>query len=310
MSAGLLATTSTPRQDAREYLAAVLPVLEQGIYAEGEQWHDVLRAASREATDAVEPRDVYRILAILTRTAGGHHSHFEPPTAGGFIAAFGTSASEFVAPTVRVEDGIGIVTVPAITALDQRLFATYVHDAVAGIMTHQDEVTRGWIIDLTANTGGGFAPMLLALSPLLNNADLLEVAYPDGEVDRVTKRSLREYLVWNGDPYTSGLVDLHVDHALPIAVLQSGFTASAAEGTLFALMAQPNTRSFGQPTGGFTTANDTVPLPDGAFIVISTGYMRAPHSIAHDAPITPDVTTVRGDEVREAAEWLQHKGAR
>ncbi len=309
MSAALVATNSAPRQDAREYLAEVLPVLEQGIYAEGEQWQDVLSAASREAANAAEPQDLYRIISILTRTAGGNHSRFEPPTEDGFIAALGTSTSEFIAPTVRVEDGIGIITIPAVTALDQRLFSIYVHDALAGIMSHQHEVTRGWIIDLTANTGGGFAPMLLALSPLLNAGDLLEVAYPDGKVDPVTKSSLRDYLVWNGDPYTSGLLDLHVEQALPITVLQSGFTASAAEGTLFALMTQPNTRSFGQPTGGFTTANDVVPLPDEAFIVISVGYMRPPHGLALDAPINPDVTTLRGDEMRKATEWLRGKSA-
>jgi hypothetical protein len=46
-------------------------------------------------------------------------------------------------------------------------------------------------------------------------------------------------------------------------------TASSGEAIVVAFRGRPQTRSFGEPTDGVPTANDTFPLSDGALLVLT-----------------------------------------
>jgi hypothetical protein len=102
----------------------------------------------------------------------------------------------------------------------------------------------------------------------------------------------------------------------PVAVLTSKLTASAGEGTLISFLGLPNTRTFGEPTGGAPSVAAGKVLSDGAYIsdVYAIDADRTGHVYQDHVPIrpaqavTPDWTQIglNTDPTLEAAEaWLK-----
>jgi C-terminal processing protease CtpA/Prc len=77
----------------------------------------------------------------------------------------------------------------------------------------------------------------------------------------------------------------------PIAVLTDTWTASASEAVAIAFRGNPNTRSFGQRTRGLTTANGSLKLSDGAFIVLAQAIEADRNGLLYEDGLTPDVVT-------------------
>ena len=75
-----------------------------------------------------------------------------------------------------------------------------------------------------------------------------------------------------------------------VAVLSDNRIASSGEATLIAFLRRPNTRSFGQPTCGLSTANATYPLSDSATLTLTTSVMA-------DRAKTPFGDSIPPDEV-------------
>jgi carboxyl-terminal processing protease len=89
-------------------------------------------------------------------------------------------------------------------------------------------------------------------------------------------------------------------------VLSDNRIASSGEATLIAFRLRPNTRSFGQPTCGLSTANGTYQLSDGATLVLTTALMADRAKTPFGDSIPPD--EVIGDAnqtIQRAIEWLQ-----
>jgi C-terminal processing protease CtpA/Prc len=82
-----------------------------------------------------------------------------------------------------------------------------------------------------------------------------------------------------------------------VAVLLDGATASSAEAIAISFRPRPNTRSFGQPTAGYSTANRGARMSDGANLVVTVGVMTDRAGRAYGNPIEPD------ERVEMPAEW-------
>ena len=102
------------------------------------------------------------------------------------------------------------------------------------------------------------------------------------------------------------------DHDLssvPVAVLTSRETASAAEAVAIAFIGRASTRSFGTPSFGVPTANSTYELHDRSALALTTavGIDRIGNEYAH--PLDPDVNvppTPEPDAARDVATaWLE-----
>jgi C-terminal processing protease CtpA/Prc len=102
---------------------------------------------------------------------------------------------------------------------------------------------------------------------------------------------------------------------VPVAVLTAPDTGSSGEFVTIAFRGRPQTRSFGLPTEGRPTGNDTFRLSDGAVIVLTTVQKadRTGH-VYPDAPRPPDQTVINGSSrqdpyrsdasIRAAEHWL------
>ncbi|MCB2409127.1 S41 family peptidase [Hymenobacter lucidus] len=173
---------------------------------------------------------------------------------------------------------------------------------------------KAWIIDLRLNTGGNMYPMLAGLGPLIG----------DGTVGGFVEQAGATPQAWNirqGNMYVdtfrvSRVRDKCVSPKknVSIAVLLSGTTASAGEVVAISLVGRPNTRSFGEPTAGYTTSNNGHQLPGKAGITLAEAYEIDRNGKAYTERVLPDVEIIGGDnfttfaadqKIKAAVLWLK-----
>lgn len=162
---------------------------------------------------------------------------------------------------------------------------------------------KGWIVDLRKNTGGNMWPMLAGLAPLTGAGPLgYFVQNANGkesnDVWNATRIKVKKsYKLKNPDP--------------KVAVLIGPRTSSSGEMTTVAFIGSDNTRLFGQPTGGYTSANRTFLLSDGSNLLLASSYVADRNQKKYLGKITPDevITPVPGldADVNAAVIWLLEK---
>lgn len=107
-----------------------------------------------------------------------------------------------------------------------------------------------------------------------------------------------------------------LEHAdAPVALLLGNETASSGEMVVIAFQGRPNTRSFGDSTAGFASANSTVPLRDGAMLVVTSSYPHDRLGRAYPLRLAPDeyVPSTEGTSddapLARAVTWLRQQSA-
>ena len=107
-----------------------------------------------------------------------------------------------------------------------------------------------------------------------------------------------------------------------VAVLTDERTASSGEAVTIAFRARPDTRSFGEPTVGVSTANSGFELSDGAFLFLTVATMADRTETLYGSRVDPDVlvasdlgnpedidpTTGQDPAVEAALDWLATNG--
>lgn len=265
------------------------------------------------AWDTIEPKvrvlaagaetsaGVYPAVRYLLAQLGDNHSFLMPPAQ---TTQFQTGGAQNPAPTVQsLPERVGYVSIPGYSGGEagaMRTYATRMHEALAGTLASS---SCGWVVDLRQNTGGNMWPMLAGLKPFLGNAGLGTFESPTG----------------SSPPWIAGqAVGVEPPAALAgletawVAVITGPRTASSGEAVAIAFRGRPRTRSFGLPTAGLATANQTFRLPDGAMILLTTAVdadrtgKRYGDKVDPDERVEPDTTpTMTGDSALAAAvRWL------
>jgi C-terminal processing protease CtpA/Prc len=181
--------------------------------------------------------------------------------------------------------------------------------ALQARIREQDDGSRcGWVVDLRSNGGGNMWPMLLGMGPLLGDAD---GADPVGTFLLGKKRqpwAYRDGAVWLDGRAVVG--SRNTQYALhhpgaPVAVLFGPRTASSGEASVLAFRGRAASRSFGQPTAGYSTANIPQRLPDGSLLLLTGSVIADRNGVGDGNRLQPDVTVGAGQDVAAAArEWL------
>lgn len=173
----------------------------------------------------------------------------------------------------------------------------------------QDDGNRcGWVVDLRSNTGGNMWPMLLGMGPLLGDA---KGADPVGMFLLADKRqpwAYREGAVWLDGKAVVG--SRNTQYTLrhpgaPVAVLFGPRTASSGEASVLAFRGRAASRSFGQPSAGYSTANTPQRLPDGSLLLLTGSVIADRNGVGDGNRLQPDVMVGAGQDAAAAArEWL------
>jgi carboxyl-terminal processing protease len=188
----------------------------------------------------------------------------------------------------------GLLDVPGIIGdiATQTTYAQELHDAIARINTPP---RCGWVVDLLRNRGGYIFAMLGGLGPLLGDGVVGGQIDAQGNIARWLYeagaiRNEGTAMITVSRPYNPAVTEQPLALGqVPVAVLQSGLTASAGEAAVLAFRGRVNSRSFGETTYGLTTYNVRTVLSDGAFLDIMTAVDADRTGAAYENPIPPDV---------------------
>jgi carboxyl-terminal processing protease len=169
-----------------------------------------------------------------------------------------------------------------------------------------------WIIDLRYNGGGNMYPMVSGIAPIIG----------DGTVGKLVTADHDTLFSWTIDQgnFTydvPGVIDLpntpKFKSPPKVAVLTSRWTVSSGEIVATTFKGRPNTRFFGETTGGYTTNTGWDVVNDQIVVVISTGIFCDRNGVVYDTGIPVDVeipfeieTDMNKDTcILEALEWLR-----
>jgi carboxyl-terminal processing protease len=154
--------------------------------------------------------------------------------------------------------------------------------------------------------------MLVGIGPLLG----------EGEAGATVASNQRvPWFYRDGAAYAGNQLVMRVDSPYrrattpPVAVLIGAMTRSAGEAMVVAFRGRPSTRSFGAPTWGVPTVNDSKVLADGALLVLTTAVTADRTGAIYEDGIEPDqriaeVHPPGADEapdltLQAAEEWLR-----
>ncbi|WMJ70490.1 S41 family peptidase [Stenotrophomonas sp. 24(2023)] len=292
----------------------------EALYRDRVDWPEIRAHMSAAQDDPEKIRDVLK--DAIDRSSGGHGAwmsaeqmHARGQRIGrvnaAAAAAAGAPATAVDAPRLdprigRVGIG-GFAVVPGPTGQQQMRERASRWQAE---IREQDNDTRcGWIVDLRGNTGGNMWPMLLGAAPLLRTAEGDDQTV--GGFVTTEGPSLWQLTASGVRLGTRVIVDLGAPGftlkrgGAPVAVLTGPRTASSGEATVLAFRGRPDTRSFGEPTRGVSTANVVRRLVDGSSLVLTTSVMQDRNGHGDGLKIEPDQYT-GGDAATVAAAqaWL------
>lgn len=249
----------------------------RGIYGDTEHYGYAYDSAKSSPSDRGR-------LEFAIGVAGGKHSKvFEQKTEQ-------NQKSEL--PTVDVRDDVLWLKVPSVGRKeDVQKYANTLSDGI-----HSAQSPNGIcaaVVDLRGNGGGDMGPMVAGLSPLL----------PDGTVLSFEGPSFSSDVTVSGNAVMGGGTPVETSggkRALPVAVLVDGDTASSGEATMLAFRGLENSRSFGEPTAGYASANTVYDFPDGRSLMLTIAKDKArTGEVFNDEPIQPDAS------LAELNAWLK-----
>ncbi len=291
---------------ARAYLDHVIELMEtQSLHRDRLDWTELRAIAYEMVAGAQTTEDTYPAIIFLVGRLDDRHSRFIPTisylarTANVPEDAF-RAAMERPDPVPHAErmyPRIALVRVPAFSGADPDAFARRIDERMRDVY---DDNVCGWIVDVRGNIGGNMWPMLQGLHSLLGEGVPGYFVYPD---DRWSE--------WSVEPAHDPVVPPQAARA--VAVLHDGETASSGEAVVVAFRGRPQSRTFGQPTAGLSTANRTIELSDGARLLLTVGVYVDRTRRQYGDVIAPDEELPPGlsnDEVMARVQaWLLGQNA-
>jgi carboxyl-terminal processing protease len=252
--------------------------------------------------------EAHQLIKKVLKNLGDNHSFLIPAQR----LANSTSNPEDPVPRgFMVNERIGIVEIPEHGGDgklgDGRNYATVVQKILYDL-EHQGALA--WVIDLRRNGGGNMWPMLAGLTPLLGQEPLGAFINPHTD----EQYNWQEILTNADNAFLEPEIQFLKHRASPVAVLTSQKTLSSGEATLIAFLGRPNTRTFGEPTGGLPTANSRFQLSDTSRLLLTTLLEADRLGRVYKSSIPPDVFVKiewskigQSDDpvLLEARNWLQ-----
>ncbi len=295
----------------------------EALYRDRVDWPEIRARMSAAQGNPGKIRDVLK--EAVGRSSGGHGAWISAERMrregqrSGRANAEGAAAPDAPAvpvpavDTPRLDPRIGWVSIGGFAIVPSAAAQQQMQERASrwqAAIREQDSGTRcGWIVDLRGNTGGNMWPMLLGVAPLLRiTAGDSETVGAFASANGPSRWQLSPSDVRLG---TRVIADLgkpgyQLKHtAAPVAVLTGQHTASAGEATALAFRGRPQTRSFGEPTRGVSTANVLRSLVDGSSLVLTTHVMQDRTGHGDGLKIEPDQHTRSGAATLAAAQaWL------
>jgi carboxyl-terminal processing protease len=283
------------------YINEVLAIMESNsINRRTIDWQalrrDVLaRAANAQTIAAAEPA----LLLALGRL-GDNHSLIQTITGRTLYNGNARCGGARTAFTPTRE--IGYIAVPSFSGTPSQGDA-YARNMQQAIREQDNPDIKGWIVDVRGDTGGNMWPMIAGIGPLLGEG--LAGHFIDISGNAVPW----SYQTGSSLANTTRVVTVPSPYVLikpnpRVAVLIDNGTASSGEATVISFIGRPNTRLFGTPSCGLSTANGTFPLSDGSTLFLTVSTMADRNKNLFGGRINPDETHAGAAAGNTAVEWI------
>ncbi|MEM9675976.1 MAG: S41 family peptidase [Bacteroidota bacterium] len=289
--------------EAEEFLNEVLNIMEaNSINRNTIDWTE-FRSKVFERVGAAQTIDeVYPGIGEALTLLGDNHSFFLKPD-GGSIWGRGTIRCDAdLIFSFTVPENIGYVKVSGFSGSSQEgvAFADRIQDQ---IRSQDSPDIIGWVVDLRGNTGGNMWPMLAGIGPVLGEGASGHFVDPDDSRQAWGYNNGRSIIQGNTVVQSSNPYEL-INPNPKVAVLLDNDIASSGEAIAIAFVGRENTRSFGSPTCGLSTANSGFTLSNDSQLILTVSYMADRNLKLYGTPIVPDVEASNEEVFDRAVFWL------
>lgn len=269
------------------------------------------KEALKIAGPAEKYTDCYTAVQYLIeslRPYGDNHSFFMKANEYTNWQTNGSLISKVKFPVYKIIDSCGYIQIPGFHSGNQKTILAFADSLQHAISILNKAGIKGWIIDLRQNDGGNQEPMIAGLGPLFSAEKLGSL------VDQYGKSQSWYYnngKYW-GDGYDGWNVTnpTALTNSLPVAVITGNQTGSSGEIVTISFIGNAHTKSFGQPTGGFTTGTIDYELMDGSRIFLASTIMADRNGKQYHGSIMPDVLIEQkagedtGIVLKTAEQWI------
>ena len=262
-------------------------------------WRTVEPQVRALSAGARRSSEGYGAIQWLLTELGDRRSYFVPAAR---VKEFWVPSGQVSLPVMRAcPDGVGCLSVPGYNGGDPDAMRAYARGIHAWLSSTTPVARCGFVVDLRETTGGNPWPVLAGLKPLLGDK------HPEDPFPSSSPWIVSDTI---GVPPPENLKGLD---AVRVAVLTGPRTASSGESVALALHERAQTRSFGQPTAGLSSANSALPLSDGAMILLTTAPAADRTGRPHHGRVEPDEHVAesagakdgKGPALSAAVRWLK-----
>ncbi|HNE29257.1 MAG TPA: S41 family peptidase [Saprospiraceae bacterium] len=218
----------------------------------------------------------------------------------------------YPARAVLLSDSVGYLRLPGLSTGDNLQMAAEIRWHVNRLI---DQGARCWIIDLRGNGGGNIFPMLEGIGPLLGDG-------PIGSHRDPVERSEFPWSIRDGNFFYGEYEAVHLPNTMNVpknarvAVLTSRYTASSGEMVAICFKTRPNTRFFGEKTGGMITITNWVQPCEDLTLTLAAAYCADRTGRIYREYVDVDetvpflITEEPNDDpaIKQALSWLKQRG--
>ncbi len=287
-------------------------------------WDELRKVAFQKAANAKTCNDLGPAASYLFEAVNDHHGwlsvgdtdfRWDQKKASKYSEAVKTEMAKGNKIVKKLLPGnIGYLRVPGMM-LDTSMYNKKAQQLADSLCALQQAGATKFIIDLRLNAGGTVFPMIAGVSALLGNGKFVGNADADGKIENMSVVENGRFYSNDGGTAKAEILCTHINSTTAVVILTSNLTGSAGEGVAVAFKGRKNTRFIGEPTAGFTTANNGHWIIEGkAGIVIAEAVLVDRNGKIYSKDVQPDELILGGDnfdnylkdkKIQAAIKWLR-----
>ena len=291
-------------QTARAHLEQVVGYMqERSLRRLTIDWTDFRTRVFAQAGAAQTIPELHAAISLALSLLNDGHSFYRA-TDGTVIAPGFRTCEAPAAATPSLPGGIGYVRVPSFSGSAAE--ATNLANAIQQAIREADrDDLAGWIVDVRGNVGGNMWPMIAGVGPVLGTGVAGYFTHPSNTTEPWGYQTGASW--YNNSVMQPVGFPYRVRRERPrVAVLTDNAVASSGEAVVIAFRGRTDTRSFGTPTCGRSSANQGFALNDGAMLLLTVAVMADRTRTAYGDRVEPDErVTDPGEAVERAVAWLR-----
>lgn len=194
-----------------------------------------------------------------------------------------------------IDNKYAYISIPPVT-YEQR---KYIDSLQYHIKILDNKNPKGWILDFSTNTGGGYRPMIIPLNGFVDKKKTFSFVSRNGQTISTQTLNKNRIYIENHRILNLMKIDTLVSNKIknsnkPIIIWTSGRTASSGEFAVAHLLGQRNVTTVGTITAGMNTGNSEIELSNNLMVYLSTALLKDRNNKVYEPGenIIPDIEIV------------------